>query len=159
MRNILFVCLGNICRSPLAEAIFKHQVRQKGLENHWIADSCGTADYHIGDRPDPRTVRNALKNGISIQHIGRQFDRKDFDRFDLILAMDKSNLAHLLRLAGSDRHLAKLKLVRSYEAHSSNDEVPDPYYGSEKDFQEVFEILNRSISGLLAAMEKEKANS
>lgn len=97
MKRILFVCLGNICRSPLAEAVFNHRIKERQLEKRFQADSCGTANYHVGDTPDPRTVKNALANGVVIDHRGRQFSSEDFNEFDLILPMDKSNLKSLLQ--------------------------------------------------------------
>lgn len=142
--KVLFVCLGNICRSPLAEAVFKHKVRERGLESWIEADSCGTSNYHIGDTPDPRTLANAEKNGITINHLGRQLCAADFDEFDYILAMDKSNYQNILRLPDGARNKGKVQLMRDYDP-TAKGEVPDPYYGGEKGFQEVFDILDRSI--------------
>ncbi len=157
--KILFVCLGNICRSPLAEAIFNHQVVEKQLQSHFQADSCGTGNYHIGDPPDSRTVRNALKNGISIRHIGRQFGSQDFGSFDLILTMDRSNRDNLIQLQGSGTYKDKIKLIRMFDSIKVGADVPDPYHGSEKDFQEVFDILERSVRGLVESLEAQiKAN-
>lgn len=153
MVSVLFVCLGNICRSPLAEAIFNHQVRQKQLQPYFRAASCGTANYHVGDPPDSRTIRNALKNGIAIQHIGRQFDISDFGKFDLIIPMDESSRANLLRLPGIAQFRHKIKLMRTCDPENGGADVPDPYYGSEKNFQEVFEILDRSMKGLIENLE------
>ena len=146
--KILFVCLGNICRSPLAEAIFLHKVKTKGFSDKFLAASCGTANYHVGDLPDPRTIRNAGKNDVGITHIGRQLSEDDLIDFDLILAMDSSNLNNILKLKNASRHLQKIKLVRDYDPQGKGN-VPDPYYGVEQDFQEVFEILDRSIENLI----------
>jgi len=147
MKKILFVCLGNICRSPLAEAIFWHKVKAKGLHDAFYAESCGTANYHIGDAPDHRTIRNALKNGVVIDHTGRQLCTDDFEKFDDIFVMDRSNYNNAVRLAGA--HRGKLKMMRSFDPNGTDEEVPDPYYGDEKDFQNVFDILERSVEGFL----------
>lgn len=147
MKKVLFVCLGNICRSPLAEAIFHHKVKSKGLSDVYYAESCGTANYHIGDAPDHRTIRNALKNGVAINHVGRQLCTDDFEKFDEIFVMDRSNYNNALRIAGI--HHGKVKLMRSFDPNGKDEEVPDPYYGEEKDFQNVFEILERSIERYL----------
>lgn len=159
MISVLFVCLGNICRSPLAEAIFNYQIRQKQFQSYFRVASCGTANYHVGDPPDSRTIRNALKNGIAIQHIGRQFNIADFEEFDLIVPMDESNKDNLLRLHGADKFRDKIKLMRTFDTKNRGADVPDPYYGSEKDFQEVFEILDRSMKGFIENLEPDlKAN-
>jgi protein-tyrosine phosphatase len=148
MQRILFVCLGNICRSPLAEAVFKHKVKELGLTGLFEADSCGTADYHIGSDPDPRTIKNALKNGVPIVHSCRQLCVDDFQRFDRIFVMDEYNYRHALRLA-PEAHRYKVQLLRTYDPLGKDLPVPDPYYGGEKDFQEVFDILDRAITSFL----------
>lgn len=152
--KVLFVCLGNICRSPLAEAIFKHKVNGGGLQNLIQADSCGTAGYHIGDLPDPRTRANAQKNGITINHRGRQLQESDLEEFDYILAMDKSNLHNIKRLTNAELHVDKIHLMRSFDPHQG-DEVPDPYYGDETDFQEVFDILDRSVDHFIKKIKED----
>lgn len=153
--KILFVCLGNICRSPLAEAIFKHKIKEKGLENRVEVNSCGTANYHIGDTPDPRTIKNALKNGVVINHLGRQLSSQDLAAYDFILAMDKSNHTNILKLSNASDHAHKIKLMRSFDLNYSGEEVPDPYYGDEAGFQHVFDVLSHSVESFITFLEKE----
>lgn len=158
-KQILFVCLGNICRSPLAEAIFKRQIAERGLENKYSADSCGTSNFHIGDRPDPRTIRNARQHEVEINHIGRQISVHDFSDFDLILAMDHSNFQYASDLSGKvSQPKAELKLIRSFDPDAFGlQDVPDPWYGSEQGFEEVFQMLWRSCEELINQLEKGKA--
>ena len=151
--NVLFVCLGNICRSPLAEAIFKHKIKARGLENAINADSCGTSNYHIGDTPDPRTIANAIRNGIIIDHCGRQLDEKDLEEFDFILAMDESNYRNILRVASGKKIHDKLMMMRDFDPVEKGD-VPDPYHGGDEGFQTVHDILNRSMEEFIAHLER-----
>jgi protein-tyrosine phosphatase len=153
--KVLFVCLGNICRSPLAEGIFKKKVEEKGLADRFVIDSCGTSNYHIGEQPDRRTIKNALANGVRLNHQGRQFTVQDFNDFDYIVAMDSSNVQNIekLRPEGNSKQIL---LVRSFDELSMNKNVPDPYYGGENGFQEVFDILDRSIEGLVNHVVLEK---
>lgn len=150
--KILFVCLGNICRSPLAEAIFKHKIKERRLDTFIEADSCGTANYHVGDQPDPRTIANAKRNGVAIDHCGRQLCSDDFTRFDYIMAMDKSNFNNIMRLPGSEAFAAKVMMMRDFDPVTKG-EVPDPYYGGEQGFQEVFDILNRTMDKFIDHLE------
>jgi len=152
--RVLFVCLGNICRSPLAEAIFKSKIHNRGWSHILEADSCGTSDYHIGQGPDERTRMNALRNGISINHRGRQLSSEDLVMFDFILAMDRSNHKNIFTLETAIQYGHKVKLMRSFDPEPG-DEVPDPYYGGEQGFQEVFEILDRSTEGFIEFLMKE----
>lgn len=148
--KILFVCLGNICRSPLAEAIFKEKIKASKLEDHFEADSCGTSNYHIGDPPDSRTIANARKNGVAISHLGRQLCTDDLEQYDYILAMDQSNYQNILRLTNAQQYSGKVSLMRTYDPEGKGKEVPDPYYGGESQFQEVFDILDRSMDTFIA---------
>jgi protein-tyrosine phosphatase len=156
--KILFVCLGNICRSPLAEAIFKHKIKEKGLEAWVEVHSCGTANYHVGDTPDPRTIKNALKNGVAIDHLGRQLSMNDLEVYDFIIAMDKSNHANILKLENAKGHSHKIKLMRSFDLNADGDEVPDPYYGDEMGFQNVFDILSHSVDSFIHFLERSILN-
>lgn len=151
--KILFVCLGNICRSPLAEAIFKDRLRRHGLAGYFEADSCGTSNYHIGDLPDPRTIANAKKNGVSIEHFGRQLCTNDLEAYDYILAMDRSNYENILKIANAQQYSGKVALMRTYDPQGG-EEVPDPYYGGEPHFQKVFDILERSMEYFIRHLEE-----
>lgn len=153
--KVLFVCLGNICRSPLAEGIMSHRITEAGLADKIEVDSCGTSNYHIGDKPDVRTRTNAKKNGISLNHLGRQLTEMDLEEFDFILAMDRSNHQNIMRLKNASKHISKIKLMREFDP-AQGDEVPDPYYGGEQGFQEVFEILDRSVEGFISHLRSQK---
>ncbi len=155
MKKILFVCLGNICRSPLAKAIFNHKIKEKGLHDILVSDACGTSNYHIGLSPDHRTIKNSQKNGVPISHAARQLTEQDLVNFDLILAMDQNNYDNILRLSSATPNQHKIKLMREFDPNEPG-EVPDPYYGGEEDFQEVFDILNRSIDNLIITVTRSR---
>jgi protein-tyrosine phosphatase len=148
MRSVLFVCLGNICRSPLGEGILLDLARRRGLAEGLRVDSAGTGDWHVGRPPDPRSVEVASRNGIDISGLrARQVTSSDFDRFDLVLAMDSANLADLRRRAGerADALEASGRLRRFLDR-----DVPDPYYGGPGGFDDVFDMLHRGAEALLA---------
>jgi protein-tyrosine phosphatase len=155
MIKVLFVCLGNICRSPLAEAIFNHKIKILGLEDRFKSDSAGTSDFHIGELPDDRTMKCASKHGLNINHRGRQVNRTDFRDFDYILAMDDNNLRTLENLKNSYSFFGKeIQLMRDFAPECQGMSVPDPYYGGDEGFEEVYQILDEAIEGFL---EKVKA--
>lgn len=150
--------MGNICRSPLAAAIFSHLVSREGLHDFFLIDSCGTSGNHQGEGADPRTIQNAARNGISIRHRARQLKPEDLVSFDLVLTMDKYNHREALKMAGKHGHTdADIRMMRSFDPLSRNPEadVPDPWYGLEEDFEEVFKILYRSCEALLASIRSE----
>lgn len=141
------VCLGNICRSPLAEGILKHKVRQSGLD--WTVDSAGTGFWHVGELPDQRSIAVARKYGIDItDQRARQFQPADFDRFDRILVMDTQNRRDVLRHARHDDHRAKVQLILDYLYPGQEENVPDPYY-DDNGFEEVFRMLDAACEKLL----------
>jgi protein-tyrosine phosphatase len=153
--RICFVCLGNICRSPTAEAVMRELVRDAGLATEVDVASAGTAGWHIGDAPDQRSVEEAGRRGVRIVHRGRQFVRRDFDDYDLVLAMDHDNHSQLLRLAPDGDAAEKVRFLRSFDpgAEGATD-IADPYYGSSEDFVRAFDEIEASCRGLLAHLEE-----
>jgi len=144
--KILFVCLGNICRSPLAEGILRYKANEDNLDI--TVDSAGTSNYHIGQSPDPRAISVAYAKGIDISNQkARQFRLKDFEDFDYIIAMDKSNYSELLDLAGNTQNTKKIKLYMNFAYPDSNIDVPDPYYDGR--FEEVFSLLNEATDKII----------
>lgn len=151
--NVLFVCLGNICRSPMAEGLFAHLVAQEGLAEHFQIDSAGTSGHHDGERADARMRQCAQGHGITLHSRSRKVRVEDFHDFHYIVAMDRHNHADLLALAA--RHglpSAHVVLMRDYEAGASSRDVPDPYYGGPDGFEEVYHILDRATRGFLRTL-------
>ncbi|HEY0962746.1 MAG TPA: low molecular weight protein-tyrosine-phosphatase [Pseudomonadales bacterium] len=149
--RVLMVCLGNICRSPTAEAVLRHQIAAAGLEDYIEVDSAGTGDWHCGDPPDPRTLRAAAKRAYDLSPLrARQVNARDFEDFDYIFAMDRQNLAALRELAprGTD-HKVALFLEHGSTGH---DEVPDPYYRGHDDFELVLDLAEKASAALLSEL-------
>jgi len=149
--RICFVCMGNICRSPTAEGVFRHLVEQAGLGHAVTIDSAGTDAWHVGEPPDVRAAAEARRRGVSLDgQRARQFTAQDFARFDRVIAMDGSNLRKLERLAHTPEARAKLSLLRDHDpASAPGQDVPDPYYGGRDGFPRVFDIVTAGCRGLL----------
>ncbi len=150
--RILFVCTGNICRSPTAEGAFRRDVLAAGLQQHIQIDSAGTHGYHIGDAPDARSIAAAAQRNIDIGGLkARRVSEADFDAFDMILAMDHGHLNHL-RAMRREAHKAELRLFLDYHADARHRDVPDPYYGESRDFELVLDLVETASQGLLKAI-------
>jgi len=155
--KLLFVCLGNICRSPSAENIMNHLIRQAGLEDKIQCDSAGTSSYHIDSVPDRRMNAAAKLRGIELVGHARQFTKADFEEFDLILAMDRENYENICALDRSGRYRHKVRLMCDFCTRHTLNEVPDPYYGGDESFNQVIELLFDACEGLLNAELLDKA--
>lgn len=153
--SILFVCMGNICRSPTAESVFRSQVEAAGWRDRVHVDSAGTHDYHIGDQPDRRAQQVGAQRGYDLSRLrGRQVCQSDFIEFDHVLAMDNANLAILQRLC-PDEHAGKLALFMNYASNCNEREVPDPYYGGAQGFERVLDMIEDAGRGLLWEIQKD----
>jgi protein-tyrosine phosphatase len=147
--SVLFVCMGNICRSPTAEAVFRHYVENAGLSEYILIDSAGTHDYHVGDAPDMRAQRSAQQRGYDMSKLrGRQVGAGDFRRFDYVLAMDRANLAILQHITPPDS-TTQPQLLLEYARHHREREVPDPYFGGMDGFEQVMDMVEDATQGLL----------
>ncbi|MCC5816681.1 MAG: low molecular weight phosphotyrosine protein phosphatase [Leptospira sp.] len=161
--RVLFVCLGNICRSPAAEGAFLHLLESENLIDRFIVDSCGTAGYHVGELSNVTTRKVAKENGIELVHRARKFEGvRDFDTFDYLLVMDQSNYQDVVSHARNDADKAKVFLFRDYESDFKNSRgkgvsVPDPYYGGINEFREVQDIVMRTSRGFLNYLKLTKA--
>lgn len=148
MTKILMVCLGNICRSPLAEGILKSKLPK----DQFVIDSAGTASYHIGSPPDRRAMSIAKKNGLDISGLrGRQFNVDDFERFDYIYVMDESNYNNVMALARSEKDKNKVRFILNETYPNQNYDVPDPYYGGPEGFENVFKMLDEACNVIAAS--------
>ncbi len=153
-QRIMFVCLGNICRSPAAEAVFRHIVENHRAQDRYLVDSSGTASYHVGSLADRRMREAALSRGISIQHKGQQLKLHHLKEFDWILCMDKENLRDARSLSSDPLLQSKIKLFRDFDPEGSGD-VPDPYYGKEDGFEKVLDIVTRCGEAFYKYLEKQ----
>lgn len=148
--RVLFVCMGNICRSPMAEGVFKRHVAEAGLSGQIASDSAGTHGYHVGEAPDPRAQKAAQQRGYDISGLrARQVMRDDFSEFDYVLAMDESNRRLLAGLC-PEHQAGKLKLFMEFHADPATHEVPDPYYGGKQGFERVLDLVEAAAQGLLS---------
>ncbi|MEV8043699.1 low molecular weight protein-tyrosine-phosphatase [Streptomyces griseoluteus] len=148
--RVCFVCTGNICRSPMAESVFRARVAEAGLDGLIEADSAGTGGWHEGDAADPRTVSVLDEHGYGTEHIARQFQPSWFGRLDLVIALDTGHLKALRRLAPTEEDARKVRLLRSYDPSAGADlDVPDPYYGGRDGFEECLEMVEAASAGLL----------
>jgi protein-tyrosine phosphatase len=152
MMKLLFVCLGNICRSPAAENIMNHLAAEAGMSRQIESDSAGTGGYHIGSPPDRRMQAAAAKRHLPMVGSARQFTKADFTAFDLILAMDRENYHNILALDPQEQYRDKVKLMCDYATHHSDKEVPDPYFGGAEGFDYVIDLLTDACGGLLAQL-------
>ncbi len=153
MVNVLFICMGNICRSPSAEGYFQHIVKEAGLSDKIKTDSAGTHAYHIGSPPDSRAQAAANKRGIDLSTLrGRKVERSDFEKFDYVIAMDNSNFSDLEEVAGGAAN--NLFMFLKFAEHFSETEVPDPYYGGDQGFEHVLDLIEDASKGLLADIKK-----
>ena len=147
--RVIFVCMGNICRSPMAEMVLRKQLRETGMQDTVLVDSAGTGDWHVGD-PADRRARNALElRGYPYDHQARQFDPAWFFERDLIIALDRENLHDLKRLAPTPSHASAIRLLREFDASAEAVDVPDPYYGAAAGFDEVLDQIEHSCAGVV----------
>lgn len=152
---VLFVCLGNICRSPTAHGVFETMVKEAGLAQQVTIDSCGTGSWHIGQPPDERTQKAALARGYDLSHLrARRLEEDDFKHFDYIIAMDTRNLADAMKMA-PDNYAGNIQLFMDYAPEESAMEVPDPYYGNEDGFEHVLHLIETASTGLLNRIKKD----
>ena len=155
MINILFVCLGNICRSPSGEGVFKSLVKKEGLENSFFIDSAGTSAYHVGEGADPRMKKHASARNIELTSRARQFVSSDFEKFDYIIAMDYANYRDVLKQDRKDQFKDKVYMMNDFSETNKGEDVPDPYYGGSAGFERVLDMLEESCSGLLKKVVKD----
>jgi protein-tyrosine phosphatase len=148
--RICFVCLGNICRSPTAEGVMKFLIEEAELGHHFVIDSAGTGAYHVGEKADARSRAEALRRGVKLTSLARLFTADDFAKFDYIVPMDERNERDILKLAKTPEDRAKVARLRSYDQGAGHPDVPDPYYGGDHGFIDVYDICVAGCRSLLA---------
>ena len=155
MQKIMFVCTGNICRSPLAHAVFAHKAAERGVADQYQLESSGLTAYHVGDNADPRMRRTAAQRGVNLDHMARRFMPRDLEHYDLVLAMDQGHFSDMRRMAADDNERAKIRMFREFDPEARDGaEVPDPYYGGARGFDDVYDIVERTTETLLDALER-----
>jgi protein-tyrosine phosphatase len=147
--SVLFVCLGNICRSPLAEGVFRDLVEKAGLSESFHIESAGTGSWHVGEPPDSRATMVASRYGVTLASRAQQVTEEQLARFDYVIAMDRDNLSALERMVSTSGTAPELHLLREFDPTRTGEEVPDPYYGGASGFETVYEMVHRSCEGLL----------
>jgi protein-tyrosine phosphatase len=158
MTRVCFVCLGNICRSPLAEGVFRHLAAQAGQAERFQVDSAGLGSWHVGEPPDARAIRVAGAHGVAVDGRARQFRPEDFKRFDLVLALDEDVYEGLGRLTRDGGQAGQVRYLRDFDPQAGRDrDVPDPYYGDAAAFERAYALIERSCQGLLAALTADQA--
>ena len=156
-KRVLFVCHGNICRSPLAEGVFRRLVQDAGVSDRFQIDSAGTSGYHEGEAPDPRTCAEAAGRGIILEHSARRMRATDLERFDYVLVMDDENRAAVDKLRAQSAGGADVRLLRSFDPSATDGhQVPDPYYGGERGFADVHDMVERACRGFLETVMLER---
>ncbi len=152
--NILFVCLGNICRSPAAEAVCRDLLEKRNITDQFTLDSAGTGAYHLGEPSDARMRKAASRRGIRISHASRQLQKEDFEHFDLILAMDRDNYQDIMARASNEQQRSKVKMFREFDPQGAGD-VPDPYFGGTGGFELVMDMLERTCDNLITRIQEQ----
>ncbi len=152
--KLIFVCLGNICRSPTGEGVFQHLVNERGLQSYFQVDSAGTSAFHIGEPANSKSQWTANQHGIKLNSKASRFTMRDLEEYDLILAMDHDNLQNIQKLDKNGKYADKIKLMRDFDPTPGDGSVPDPYYGGIQGFENVFQMVLRSCNNLLDELEE-----